>query len=77
VAAVPGPWGEALSRVVAESIRRLATAAQPFRLPAELVYALDPAVLPALEPSAEEGSLPVRRLCNVLAVRAAMLGELS
>jgi hypothetical protein len=49
----------------------------PPRPPAELAHALDPAVLPELEPLIEAGGRPVARLCDVLAIRAAMLRELS
>jgi hypothetical protein len=43
----------------------------------ELAYALDPAVLGQLEPLIESGGRPIARLCDVLAIRAAMLRELS
>jgi len=70
LAAVPGPWGAELSRAV---VAQLAAN----RPPAWLRYALDPSVLPELEPLIETGGAPIVRLCDVLATRAAMLRELS
>jgi hypothetical protein len=76
VAAVPGPWGAELSRAVAATLAAADPATAP-RPPVELAYALDPAVLGQLEPLIESGGRPIARLCDVLAIRAAMLRELS
>jgi hypothetical protein len=70
LAGVPAPWGAELSRAV---VAQLAAN----RPPAWLRYALDPSVLPDLEPLIETGGAPIVRLCDVLATRAAMLRELS
>ena len=73
--ALPAPWGAELSAAIVAKIA--AETPAPVRIPAEAAYALDPGVLPQLEPLIEAGGRPVVRLCDVLAIRAAMRRELS
>ena len=68
---LPGSWGPELSRKVLEAI--------PGSHPNVRVaaYHLDPALAPEAEPLRDLGRRDVNELCDVLAIRAAMLRELT
>jgi hypothetical protein len=68
---LPGTWGAELSRRVLAAIpTRDANVTR-------LAYQLDPALAPEAEALRDLGRRDVNELCDVLAIRAAMLRELS
>jgi hypothetical protein len=78
VVSFPPPWGLELSRAVVARLGRLVKVGGLHGLGTDLAYGLDPAVLAPLEALREEdGGRPIDRLCTILAIRAAMLRELS
>ena len=68
---LPGSWGPELSRKVLEAIPG------PYPSVRVAAYHLDPALAPEAEPLRDLGRRDVNELCDVLAIRAAMLRELS
>ena len=68
---LPWSWGPELSRKVLEAIPG------PHPNVRVAAYHLDPAIAPEAEPLRDLGRRDVNELCDVLAIRAAMLRELS
>jgi hypothetical protein len=75
--ALPGTWGRDLSRAVIAAILRVREAGERGVDVAFAGYRLDPALEPEAEALRELGGRDIWMLCDVLAVRAAMLRELS